>query len=853
MQFQNNVMLSLSSMCGIISFLIVMTGAHTRKRKALFLLEFSAMILLLSARYTWMFNGQPGTLAFWMVRINNFFDFFAVRMVLFGFNLYIQEMFREAEGVRHDLLRFKISNGMIFIDSFLVILSQFNGMYYVIDETNTYSRGWAIGLCFSVPIVALAIQVSLIIQYYRYLSKNMRLSVLLFVIAPFPATVMQFIFYGLESTNLTIVAMSVLLYIFDLADINKTADMSIRAIAANEAKSAFLSNMSHEIRTPINAVLGMNEMILRESDDEEILSYAENIKTAGSTLLGIINDILDFSKIEAGKIEIIPVDYDLSSLIHDLVNMIYTRTDAKGLELKLDIDRSLPKLLNGDEVRIKQVITNILTNAAKYTEKGSVTFQIRREQTLHDPDRVIIRVAVIDTGIGIKDEDRKKLFSKFERIEEERNRNIEGTGLGMSITQSLLAMMGSELQVESVYGQGSTFSFVLEQRVVNWDELGDYEQSFREQLRNRGTYHEKLHAPDARILVVDDNRMNLAVFQSLVKQTRIRVDTAESGDEGLSRMADTSYDVIFLDHLMPEKDGIETLKELRAQAGNPNAETPVICLTANAISGAREQYIAAGFKDYLTKPIDPDALEEMLLKYLPAEKITAGPGDGADEAKKTKRKKDTGSLPEELKPLERQSIIDVRAGITNCGSPEAYRSILQMLYEAVDDSLTEIDGYYAEEKTDAYTVKVHALKSTIRVIGAAEVGEHAQALENAGKRQDIAYIRAHHGDFVNEVLTIRAILSQLFETGGTPKTGSSGTGEGERKTAAQEADPELLEAVFGELKAVAERGDGELIRSIIDEMGDYRIPEGTAALWEEIRQAAEDGEYQRLADLLAGR
>ncbi len=367
-------------------------------------------------------------------------------------------------------------------------------------------------------------------------------------------------------------------------------NVSEKALAASEAKSAFLSNMSHEIRTPINAILGMNEMILRECDDENLLTYSESIKIAGSTLLGLINDILDFSKIEAGKIEIIPVNYDLSSVINDLVNMVQTRLDDKGLELKLNIDKSTPKLLYGDEVRIKQIISNILTNAVKYTEKGSVTLSVGYEKV--DDDNVLIKVSVKDTGIGIKEEDMKKLFSEFERIEESRNRNIEGTGLGMSITKTLLDMMDSGLEVESVYGEGSCFSFALKQHVVKWEELGDYEKSYMDMLKGQVKSRERFTAPDARVLVVDDNTMNLMVFKSLLKRTKVKIDMAESGDEGLSLAYDKKYDMIFLDHMMPEKDGIETLHEMKSLKNNPNLDTPTVCLTANAISGARDMYIS---------------------------------------------------------------------------------------------------------------------------------------------------------------------------------------------------------------------------------------------------------------------
>ena len=393
------------------------------------------------------------------------------------------------------------------------------------------------------------------------------------------------------------------------------------ATAASEAKSTFLSNMSHEIRTPINAVLGMNEMILREAKNENIINYAENIKTAGATLLGIINDILDFSKIEAGKIEIIDAEYDLSSVVNDLVNMIKKRADDKGLELKLDIDRETPKMLYGDEVRIKQVITNILTNAVKYTDKGSVTLSMKHDYLTSEKEYVLLRFAISDTGKGIKPEDMSKLFAEFERIDEKRNRNIEGTGLGMSITKSLLQLMGSELKVESTYGEGSKFSFVLKQKVIGTEELGDYEASFKEHIKHRKVYKQRFVAPSADILVVDDTPMNLTVFKALVKESQIKIDTAPDGDKGLVLAAKKKYDLIFLDHMMVGKDGIETLHDLKADKDNPNLNTPTVCLTANAISGAREVYINAGFDDYLTKPIEPEALEKMLLHYLPGDKV----------------------------------------------------------------------------------------------------------------------------------------------------------------------------------------------------------------------------------------
>ena len=608
-------------------------------------------------------------------------------------------------------------------------------------------------------------------------------------------------------------------------------DISERAVAASEAKSSFLSNMSHEIRTPINAVLGMNEMILRECEDDNILSYAENIQTAGDTLLGLINDILDFSKIEAGKVEIIPVEYDLSTVLNDLVNMVQARANDKGLSITLDFDRETPKLLCGDEVRVKQVITNILTNAVKYTEKGSVTFSVHYERT-EDPDSVVLIVAVKDTGIGIKSEDMGKLFTEFERIEEKRNRNVEGTGLGMAITQSLLGLMGSSLQVKSTYGLGSTFYFRLVQKVVKWEPLGDYEASYHAMIQSRQKYHEKFTAPEALVLVADDNPMNLMVFKSLLKQTRIKIETAGDGDEGLLMAQNKKYDVIFLDHMMPKKDGIETLHELRSQAGGPNIDTPAVCLTANAITGAREQYIEAGFDDYLTKPIDSGKLEETLLAYLPKEKIQAADDTEADN---------TGAqeieIPEILAPLRGQDWIDLPRGIKNSGSPEAYLPLLKIFYVSLDETPDEIEGYYREENWKDYTIKVHALKSSARLIGATTFGEEAQLLENAGKAGDIDYIRAHHEAFMAKYRSFATPLSKVF----TEKE----TDEGK-----PEADTKLMEWLFKEIRSAAEKMDDDRLEELVAEIGAYRIPKAHKELYGKLKAAAARFDYKTILKLL---
>ncbi|ORT99610.1 sensory box histidine kinase/response regulator [Anaerovibrio sp. JC8] len=610
---------------------------------------------------------------------------------------------------------------------------------------------------------------------------------------------------------------------------------------ASQAKSEFLSNMSHEIRTPINAVLGMNELILRECEDENILSYAENVRSSGNTLLGLINDILDFSKIEAGKIDIIPVDYDLSSTLNDMVVMIHNRADDKGLAFNVNFDSNIPKQLFGDEVRIKQVITNILTNAVKYTETGSVTFSVGFDRCEDDPDCIILHVKVKDTGIGIKPEDMEKLFSKFERIEEKRNRNIEGTGLGMTITKNLLDMMGSYLQVESTYGVGSTFFFDLRQKVGKWVPLGDYRTSVNVLLKEHKKYKEKFTAPDANVLVVDDNSMNLTVFKSLLKRTKIKIDTADSGDEALQMTKSKMYDMIFLDHMMPGKDGIETLHEIKEQAEGLNDCTVSVCLTANAVSGAREQYIAAGFDNYLTKPIHPSKLEDMLMAYLPGDKLIISEEDDVD----TDDEDEQDNVPESLAPLVGLEWIDLSKGIKNSGDAESYLSLLKILYESIDEESTVLDGFYKDSNLNDYTIQVHAMKSSVRLIGASSMADEAQLLENAGKDGDEDYINQHHEGFISAYKSLKEPLSQVFaEENVEDET------ENNVEDEMPEADAELMDTVYEEVKASAEANDAESIDAVFAEIEGYRLPDSDAELCQKIKAAAANSNCEEILSLL---
>ncbi len=617
---------------------------------------------------------------------------------------------------------------------------------------------------------------------------------------------------------------------------NRYLHMSTRAMAANEAKSEFLSNMSHEIRTPINAMLGMNEMILRESDDPTVLNYSENVKSAGKNLLGLISNVLDFSKIEAGRMEIVPMDYDLSSLLTEIENLIETRAENKRLLFVINADRNIPKHLHGDEMRIKQIMTNLLTNAVKYTEKGSVTFTIGYDTVENDPDSVIIKVSVKDTGIGIRDEDRDKLFLEFERLDTGRNNSIEGTGLGMSITKRLLELMGSTLTVESVYGEGSEFGFALKQGVVSPEVLGDYKSSRKTEHAEKEKSHEKFIAPDARVLVVDDNEMNIKVFISLIKRTQVMADSAGSADEGIDLTLSTKYDMIFMDHMMPEKDGIEALHEIRENPDNPNNTTPTVCLTANAISGARETYLSAGFDDYLTKPVDPDTLEEMMLYFLPEEK-TKRRGEDSEESPAEEENKDSDIMSEIFEKLL-DSPIDAFVGLKNSGTAEAYLSLLQIFRGSIDEKAEELNRLYGDEDFKNYTIKVHALKSSARIIGAVDFGEEAQKLENAGKEGDNDYIFAHHEQFIDEYLGFKEPLSVVIS--GAAKTPGK-----------EDAPDDMMEGVFEEIKAGALDMDCEMLDGIFEEMDNYNIPHSYAELYGKLHDALLKYDYKGMVRLLS--
>lgn len=389
------------------------------------------------------------------------------------------------------------------------------------------------------------------------------------------------------------------------------------AMHANKAKDDFLANMSHEIRTPLNGILGMDEMILRDTKDSTILKYAWDIRSAGNTLLSLINDILDLSKIESGSFQIIPVDYDVASVLNDVINMTRAKALEKGLDYRFIVEPDIPCVLNGDEIRVRQVMLNLINNAIKYTKEGGVSVKTGCKKPVEGRTELVI--CVRDSGVGIRDEDKEKLFSSFQRFDEQKNRNIEGTGLGLHITYRLVEMMGGSIEFDSVYGEGSIFTVHIPQTVVKDEPIGDFGKAVSRFLDEVEPDETTICAPDARVLVVDDNEMNLEIMEGLLRDTKMAVDLAESGEEAIELAAKNAYDIILLDQMMPGMNGIETLNQMKKQG--ILGSTPVVALTADAIVGAREGYIAKGFTDYLSKPVKYEKLELMLKKYISRDKL----------------------------------------------------------------------------------------------------------------------------------------------------------------------------------------------------------------------------------------
>lgn len=524
-------------------------------------------------------------------------------------------------------------------------------------------------------------------------------------------------------------------YILVATDLTEENRLIKEAQAANEAKTEFISNISHEIRTPINIISGMNELILRECEDEPILKYAGNIQVASKNLASLINDVLDISKIESGKLEIVSFDYSFKTILSDLYNMFINLAKEKHQSLVFNCNPKLPSELTGDEIRIKQIMSNLISNAIKYTpENGQINVSIDFEP-YSDSSALVLVLKIKDNGIGIREEDMPYLFNNFQRFELQRNRTIQGTGLGLSITKNLINLLDGTIDVVSDYGKGTTFTVNIPQTIAKTTPIGDINDlSYTGEIRK---YETSFIAPNAKILTVDDVQMNIDVFCGLLKKTQIQIDTALTGAEALSMMGTTKYDLIFLDHMMPEMDGVEVLSRLRADKTSLSHDVPVIMLTANASMGADKKYLEDGFTDYLSKPIQPSQLDAMVLKYLPSDLIK--PYESTTEVH-------TNAGSDLMHSLD---FIDANAGLEfAAGDEDFYRQILQTYI--VEDKRNRLDDLLAKEDWSNYQIVAHSLKGTSLTIGASELSAAAKALEFAVKENNIGYIKEHHREVMEQ-------------------------------------------------------------------------------------------------------
>ena len=633
-----------------------------------------------------------------------------------------------------------------------------------------------------------------------------------------------------------------LLYTYAYRHQQERLDAAIsEAKSANEAKSSFLENMSHEIRTPMNSILGMNEMILREEDRPEIKEYALVVQRSGRALLGILNDILDFSKLQDKKMEIVPVRYDLSSLINDLVNIAAEQAKKKSLNFTVNVDKEIPRILDGDEYHIRQVMLNLLNNAIKYTERGGVTVTMGYEKTGNYT--ILLKCSVTDTGIGIKSEDLENIFQPFEHVESARKFSADGSGLGLSIVQKLLQLMNSELRIESVFHKGSTFSFDIVQNVIKWEPIGDYERAFMTAAsRQEKKFTQSFQAPNARVLVVDDADVNLLVFANLLKKTKIKIDTASSGVEMLQMVRMNHYNMIFLDHRMPGMDGIEAFHNMKKMTDGLNYNTPVVALTANAVLGARQLYIDEGFNDYISKPVDTVRLEQILLEYLPPDLIIKGSDIPAEEPKLAElpAAAETEAAPvEETSPYRNIPGIDYDAAVTNCGTEETFIQALEIFYNTLDKKADDIERFEREKDIKNYTVLVHALKSAARLVGALDLSEKAKYLEACGDKNDVHEIETKTPALLSQYRGYKPVLAEVFGK------------NDEQDMSLPEISIEDLHEMYSLIKGFAADFDLDNIDNMIAEAKNYRIPESERERFEKIKDCVTAADWSTLEQLLA--
>lgn len=615
---------------------------------------------------------------------------------------------------------------------------------------------------------------------------------------------------------------------------------------ANSARDIFLANMSHELRTPINTILGLNELIIRESKDEAIKEYALDIRQAGNVLLTLVSDILDFTKLEAGQMDLMEGTYDISSLLNDLINGITLQLRKKKLDLELDIADDIPYKLAGDEIHIRQVISNLLSNAVKYTEKGKIILHLGWKRI--SEDEISLELSVKDTGIGIKKSDIPKVFGVFQRMDSTVRSKKDRTGLGLAITNRLVEMMGGRLEVQSTYGKGSEFSFSIVQKVVDNAPLGDFEKQYNESLRSTGNYTQKFIAPMGRILIVDDNAMNLAVAQGLLKQTRLQIDVAGSGEECLALIKRKTYHLICLDHMMPVMDGVETLHAIRALEGNPSADIPVIALTANAVAGAREFYLNEGFQDYLTKPIDADKFENMLIEYLPENVVYLTHRQNMERD----YVKEEAELSLDIRESQLYIIgFNIRNGLKYMGGDKAlYSKVLHDFHLILQEKEEALRDFLKKGDMPGYAIIVHSLKGNARNVGADGLADEAFELEKMSKAGRLEDVEVRSPILFNMMKSMRNSLKIYLDNEAQTEVGVKEKGGQEKEKEPLTITEDEWKKALRELADRLDDFDGDSVNEKLAELKKYDRPEPDKKVLRLCEKAVKDYAYDVALDVV---
>lgn len=826
---QLSVMLFLSGSCGVLILLAFSTKTLTPKRRqALVCLEAEAMLLLLADRLAYAYRGDISSKGWWIVRISNFLVYLLSLFVAHAFNLYLMDLYKIDCRLNKIPQRLIACEAIFSVGLITLIISQFTGFYYVFDDNNYYVRSSGFVISYLFPFAIAVLQFSVIYSYRQIMEKKIVTLLLLFLILPYVATGLQFFLYGLSLTNITMVGMCVLLYLFEIMNLNKMQEEKLEAQRANSAKSRFLANVSHEIRTPINTIMGMDDMLIREDPTGvpkayymSIMNYAFDIMAASETLLGFINDILDISKIESGKMHLVEMDYTIRDQLCSIISMIKVKSDQKDLSFDMDIDENIPSKLYGDMAKIKQVALNLLTNAVKYTEQGGLKFTVKVVEK--DNESCKLRFSVEDTGIGVKPEDIDKLFTAFERLDEAKNLSIQGTGLGLDISRQFAEMMGGKIWCESVYGQGSTFTFEVSQKIVDDTPVGKIDISILNE--HKGPFRPSFKAPKVSVLMVDDNPMNHTVIKAVLKETEMKIDSSMSGQGALNKLKTNHYDLVLLDHLMPQMDGLEVIKHIKEDFPN----MPVIALTADYSSDAKVFYESHGFDGYLSKPVNSELLDREIMRLLPEELVTPNTviSNGENE-----------ELPDDMKWLYEVEGIDVSEGIKNSGGAQPYIFALLLFLDTIDENARVLDAAYYDYDIALFSVKVHALKTSARIIGAKQLMELCANIERAGKKGDPRFVIDNYEEMIGMYKGFKEKLSRLSYL--------SGDLGDKREFISQE---ELVKA-YGHLRDYAEDMDYDSSEELISKMKKCDLEQGDAAIVAEAEKALINLDWDKMIEVL---